>query len=253
MRHRIVCHSTGSRRRRAPCATLRPSAKCTTGSCVPCAMKIGTSRLAGAGFRGERVRSDQVGRQRDDSRQPLAMPQAGIERDRAALRESRRARCASPRCRARLRARSVPRRAPASVARPRGPRALLKSFSRMSYHARIAIAVVDRHRHHRRVRKQEAHGERSAAAAARARFRTSRGRRRRAHAARSRRHRDPAPSRFRSRAAAAVVMVTFGYRAAHFTGGTALLRLRAEADARISRKQRKIRATLREGDTIAVP
>ncbi len=34
------------------------------------------------------------------------------------------------------------------------------SASRMSYHARITHAVVDRHRHHRRMRKEEAHRHR---------------------------------------------------------------------------------------------
>ena len=104
-------------------ATVSAHANRTTGSCVPCAMKIGMSRFAGAASVARPGRVDQVGRQRDDAGQPLGVPQAGVQRDRAALRESGRARCAAPARRAPLRARSALRRAPATCARRPDPRA----------------------------------------------------------------------------------------------------------------------------------
>ena len=151
------------------------------------------------GLAGKAGRIDEIGRQRDDAGQPLRMPQSGVQRDRAALRESRehdacvrhpaRTFAVDQRFELRLRtahARQVGARVQVGVADvvPRGH----------------DVPVVDRHRHRRRVRKQEAHGERRRKARARAPLPTSRGRRRPARAARSRRHWGSAQSRFRLQA-----------------------------------------------------
>jgi hypothetical protein len=86
----------------------------------------------------ERVGRDQVGRQRDDAREPLGMPQSRVQRDRAALRKTRQHDRARPARRAPPRARSAPRHACCERCTPARSARLLKSFSRMSYHARIA-------------------------------------------------------------------------------------------------------------------
>ena len=114
--------------------------------------------IGGRGLGRERGRVDQVRRQRDDAGQPLAVAQAGVQRDRAALRESgehdaRRGDAArllvrDHRLDGRLRpAHAVQVRALVQVR--------LADVVPRAHH----VAVVDRHRHRRRVREQEADRE----------------------------------------------------------------------------------------------
>ena len=118
-----ACHSTlqpasASARRDASAHANR-----TTGSCVPCAMKIGTSRLAGAASRGQAA-ARRSGRSTARRCRRVA-PDAASPRTARSRRpaRSRRARCARRDAALPSRARSAPRRAPATCARRPGPRA----------------------------------------------------------------------------------------------------------------------------------
>ena len=88
----------------------------------------------------------------------FGMAQAGLQRDRAALRKTGEHDSAESRCRARFRARSAPRSRPATRARharppaSRGLRVAAFDVVPGAHH----VAVVDGHRLHRRVRKHEA-------------------------------------------------------------------------------------------------
>ena len=168
---------------RARRASVPPTRAAITGSCVPCAMKIGTSRLAALACASTPISADQVSRQRDDAGEPRVEAQAGVQRDRAALREAREQRAAR-------------RDAARSLARQQRVDMRLRAPHAVDIGALVQVrlpdvvprahphAVVDRHGHHRRMRKDEADREFAAAIRAKARPPTSRCRRRRGRASR---------------------------------------------------------------------
>ena len=147
------------------------------------------------------------------SRSRLA--QAGVERDRAALREPastirargdaalRFARHQRSTC-------ACERRTPARSAR------LLRSSGADVVPRAHRIAVVDRDRHHRRVREQRSGRRASRASRAPARPPTSPGRRRQGRASRSPRRPGLARSRFRSPVSSSAVMGSSFAKAARF-------------------------------------
>ena len=112
-----VCHSTFQPPSTSARRDSSAHADATTGSCVPCAMKIGMSRFAGVASAARVGRVDEIGRQRHDAGQPLGMAQAGVERDRPALRKSGQHDAPRRHATCYLRARSAPRPAPATCAR----------------------------------------------------------------------------------------------------------------------------------------
>ena len=124
-----------------PVARLRPRESGIIGSCAPWAMKMGTSRLAGAASAGELVGQRQRARQRRDPTQPLGTPEPRVKRHRPALREPEQKR-------RRRRHAALPLALdqrpdlPLRLAHPRLVLLPLSPARLMSYHARITIPLL---------------------------------------------------------------------------------------------------------------